>query len=146
MKTTIALIFSLVVTLANAGETGVLSPVELQKRVTLINDLQNKILMKNSKVDDVDALFSYFTEDFTYIHEIYGGNYSREHLYNNYVKFLKAGEYQWTADRYKIVSMIAGYNAVSVERQQTYKGEIANHLTVFEFKGDKVSKIIEYWK
>ncbi|OHU96238.1 hypothetical protein [Pseudoalteromonas byunsanensis] len=46
----------------------------------------------------------------------------------------------------KIVTMIAGHDAVSVERQQIHEGKTENHLTVLEFKGQKVSKIIEYWK
>ncbi|MBD1584578.1 hypothetical protein [Pseudoalteromonas sp. S16_S37] len=136
-------VFSL---MGQASEMESLSTAQLQERVKAINTLQNAILMKDSKVSDVDALFANFTDDFQYVHEGYGGNYSRQHLYDNYVKFLKAGEYQYTTARYKIISMIAGYNAVSVERQQEYEGKLENHLSVFEFNGSKVSKIIEYWK
>ncbi|WP_281559977.1 hypothetical protein [Thalassomonas sp. RHCl1] len=146
MKFLSVLFFGLFTALVNASEVSGLSSDDLKARVTFINELQNKILMKGSLVKDIDALFSNFTDDFTYVHEIYGGTYSREHLYNNYVKFLKAGNYQRTADRYRIVSMIAGHNAISIEREQTYEGVTSNHLTVFEFKGKQVSKIIEYWK
>ncbi|WP_157953859.1 hypothetical protein [Microbulbifer sp. A4B17] len=51
-----------------------------------------------------------------------------------------------TDTRYKIISIITGYKAVSLERQQTYKGVTSNHLSIFEFEGDQVSRIIEYWK
>ncbi|ESP94366.1 hypothetical protein [Pseudoalteromonas luteoviolacea] len=129
-----------------AIESVSLTPSELKKAVNLINGLQNKILMSGSQISDVDTLFSHYTEDFVYIHEVYGGTYTRQHLYSNYVKFLKAGDYQRKDDRYKVTAMIAGHNAISVERQEIYEGEIVKHLSVFEFKGHKVSKIIEYWK
>lgn len=45
-----------------------------------------------------------------------------------------------------ISAMIIGLNAVAVERQEVHKGVTSNHLTVFEFRADKVSRIIEYWK
>ncbi|MDK2597441.1 hypothetical protein [Pseudoalteromonas obscura] len=131
---------------AKATEAETLTASELKKAVNFINELQNKILMAGSQVSDVDTLFSHYTEDFVYIHEVYGGTYTRKHLYNNYVKFLKAGNYQRKNDRYKVTAVIVGHNAVSVERQEIFEGEIVKHLSVFEFKGHKVSKIIEYWK
>ncbi|TQF67386.1 nuclear transport factor 2 family protein [Pseudoalteromonas luteoviolacea] len=147
MKAIIILIIALVfIPSAIAQQQGSLTSESLKAKINHINDLQNRILMKGSKVADVDKLFENFTDDFTYVHQVYGGTYKKEHLYNNYVRFLKAGDYQYTKDRYKIISMIAGYNAVSVERQQIHEGQKENHLTVFEFKGDKVSRIIEYWK
>ena len=102
--------------------------------------------MEGSVVRDVDVLFANFTDDFIYVHEIYGGTYTKEHLYKNYVKFLKAGRYQNSEDRYVIQTMIPGHNAISIERLQTDKGIVVSHLTVFEFEGKQVSKIIEYWK
>jgi hypothetical protein len=41
------------------------------------------------------------------------------------------------------VSLLFGYNAVAVERESSGG---AKHLSVFEFKGEKVSKIVEYWR
>ncbi|BBN82955.1 hypothetical protein PA25_29400 [Pseudoalteromonas sp. A25] len=132
--------------MVQATETESLSKAQLEERVKAINILQNAILMKDSKVSEVDALFANFTDDFQYVHKVYGGTYSRQHLYNNYVKFLKEGNYNRTTPRYKIMSMIVGHDAVSVERQQEREGTLENHLSVFEFNGSKVSKIIEYWK
>ncbi|MCF6435624.1 hypothetical protein [Pseudoalteromonas sp. MMG022] len=129
-----------------ADDIASLNKQQLERKIKEVNTLQNAILMKGSQVTDVDVLFEHFTEDFEYIHQGYGGRYSRQHLYNNYVKFLKAGQYQYTTPRYQIVTMIVGHDAVSVERQQLYEGKPESHLTVFEFKGSKVSKIIEYWK
>ncbi|MCF2855977.1 hypothetical protein L1286_00710 [Pseudoalteromonas sp. SMS1] len=147
MKTTLIFIFTLLCTpCIDAKPQEALPSEQLKARVIQINSLQNKILMKDSKVSDVDNLFNNFTSDFKYVHEAYGGTYEKTHLYNNYVRFLKAGDYTYTQDRYKIISMIAGHNAVSVERQQIHDGKQERHLTVFEFKGEQVSKIIEYWK
>ncbi|CAH9054753.1 hypothetical protein PSECIP111951_02055 [Pseudoalteromonas holothuriae] len=137
------ILFTVVV---QANEVESLNAKQLEQQVQVINELQNVILMKDSKVADVDALFAHFTDNFEYIHEVYGGTYTKEHLYNNYVKFLKAGRYQNTSPRYKITNMIVGHDAVSVEREQVYEGQIEKHLTVFEFKHNKVAKIIEYWK
>ncbi|WP_105166774.1 hypothetical protein [Pseudoalteromonas sp. T1lg23B] len=133
-------------TLVSASQVENLAKEQLQERVHVINTLQNAILMKDSKVADVDALFANFTDDFEYVHEVYGGTYSRQHLYDNYVKFLHAGNYKRTTPRYKIMTMLAGHNAVAVERQQMLDGKLESHLSVFEFKGRKISKIIEYWQ
>lgn len=47
---------------------------------------------------------------------------------------------------YRIISQMPGYNGVAVERQEVHKGVVKNHLAVFEFRENKVTKIIEYWK
>jgi hypothetical protein len=127
-----------------ATELNNLSPKELKNKIAEINIAQNQVLMQGSTVADADKLFALYTDDFVYIHEVYGGTYSRDELYKNTIKFLKAGRYTNTKARYKIVSTISGYNGIAVERQEIYQGVTANHLAVFEFRGDKVSKIIEY--
>lgn len=131
---------------ASAEEVKILSSQELKNKVHEITLAQNKAIRFDATVADADELFSLFTDDFVYIHEVYGGTYTREKLYGNSIKYIKAGHYTRTDDRYKIVSMIPGHNGVAIERQQTYKGVTKNHLAVFEFRGDKVSRIIEYWK
>jgi len=131
---------------SQATELNVLSAEELKNKITEINHAQNQVLMQGSTVADADKLFALYTDDFIYIHEVYGGTYSRDELYNNTIKFLKAGRYTNTNARYKIISTIPGYNGIALERQETHQGVTANHLAVFEFRGDKVSKIIEYWK
>jgi len=120
-----------------------LSQQQLIQRVEQINELQNNVLMKGSTTKDADTLFAQYTDDFTYVHEVYGGTYSRKGLFKNTIKYLKEGSYQRTTPRYKIVQTMTGLNAISVLRKQE-NGAI--HLSVFEFRGDKVSKIIEYWR
>ena len=120
-----------------------LNQQQLIKRVEQINELQNKVLMKDSTVEDANQLFAQYTNDFTYVHEVYGGTYTRKGLYKNTVKYLKQGSYRRTTDRYQVIKSMTGLNAISVLRKQD-DGEI--HLSVFEFRGDKVSKIIEYWR
>lgn len=56
------------------------------------------------------------------------------------------GKYDKTELRYRIISQIPGYNGVAVERQEVHKGVVKNHLAVFEFRENKVTKISEFWK
>ena len=126
-----------------ADEIETLNEQQLIHRVKQVNALQNKVLMKNSTVEDANQLFAQYTNDFTYVHEVYGGTYTRKGLYKNTVKYLKQGSYRRTTDRYQVIKSMTGLNAISVLRKQD-DGEI--HLSVFEFRGDKVSKIIEYWR
>ncbi|RJG21178.1 hypothetical protein D3872_07215 [Massilia cavernae] len=102
------------------------------------------MMLSGSKESDIDALFSMYADDFVYVHEVYGGLYTREHLYKNSVKNLNAGRFQQTQGRYKVLNILTGLNAAAVERLEVKSGKV--HLTVFEFKGDKISKITEYWK
>ena len=143
----ILFIFALLVTFISSAETSaILSSEELKSKIVEINKAQNKAIMLGTTVDDVDKLFSLYTDDFIYIHEVYGGIYKRDELYKNTVKYVKNGGYTRTDDRYQIISMIPGHNAIAVERKQTYEEKTTNHLAVFEFTGDKVSKITEYWQ
>ena len=128
-----------------ADEPPSLSQEELKEMVREINKVQNQVMYKGSTVADVDRLFSMYTEDFVYQHDKYGGVYTRENLYNNTARYVKSGGYQRTDDRYVILEMIAGLNAVAVLRREIYKGEAQDHLSIFEFEGSKVSKIKEYW-
>ena len=118
--------------------------VNLIEKVTVVTQAQNKVMMHNSTKSDVDHLFSMYSDDFVYIHEVYGGKYSKENLYNNTVKYLKSGGYNKVEDRYTVVSYLVGLNTVAVQRKENKNGAL--HLAVFEFKQDKVSKITEYWK
>src|SRR5690606_41463818 len=56
-------------------------------------DLNLKIFQANSKVEDIDNIFELFSDDFTYVHPKYGGTYTREELYNGYVRNQKNGGY-----------------------------------------------------
>ena len=123
-----------------------LTPEVIMSKVVEINRAQNVVLMKGSTKADLDQLFSLKTEDFTYIHEKYGGTYSRDTLYGNYLKRVKNGQYTFEHNRYEIVHVLTGENTAAIQRLQTNTdGEQALHLVVFEFDGDKVSRMVEYW-
>lgn len=113
-------------------------------------DLNLKIFQANSTVDDIDSTFDLFTDDFTYIHPKYGGTYTREDLYNGYVRNQKNGGYDGTVTDIKIESQITGLNAVVVQRTYVEKkdGQIETgepQMTLFEFRNGKISRIFEYW-
>jgi hypothetical protein len=109
-------------------------------------DAQRIALSNLSSLQAIDALFALYTDDYVYQHEGYGGVYSRAHLYNNSVSFFKQGRYQDDdPDSYQLMSIVPGKQAAAVQRQ--YKGDKGPELrlTLFEFRGDKVSRIVEYW-
>lgn len=109
-------------------------------------ELNVKVFQVNSSIDDINAIFKIFTDDFTYIHPKYGGTYTREDLYNGYVRNQKNGGYDGSVTDIKIINMISGLNAVVVEKK-FIKGaeEGKSEMTLFEFKNGKISKIFEYW-
>lgn len=113
-------------------------------------DLNLKLFQADSKVEDVNNLFKLFAEDFTYVHPKYGGIYSRENLYNGYIRNQKNGAYNGKVVAIKIDNKITGLNAVVVEKRFVEKtgSEIKDgktEMTLFEFKGGKISRIFEYW-
>jgi len=141
---TINIILSLMLTFSvSVAASEELSSARLIEQIIAVTKAQNKVLMHNSTLADAKHLFSLYSDDFIYVHEAYGGEYSKKHLYNNTVKYLKSGGYNKVEDRYSIVSYLAGLNTVAVQRKEN-SGVI--HLAVFEFDGDKVSKITEYWQ
>jgi hypothetical protein len=146
MRSLIFVLAMLAAPFGQAADSLSLSADELKAKVIEITAAQNKVMMHGSTVADVDKLFSLYTDDFTYIHEAYGGKYTKDELYGNTVRLLKRGIYSKTEPRYTLVSTIPGYNGIAVERQETHKGVTSKHLSVFEFRDAKVAKIIEYWK
>ncbi len=120
-----------------------LNKSELISKMISVNKAQNKVMMKDSSIQDIEQLFDLYTDDFIYVHEVYGGEYTKEHLYNNTVKYLQSGGYNKISDRYTVASYIVGVNTIAVQRLAD-NGKL--HLAVFEFTGDKIKKITEYWK
>jgi hypothetical protein len=113
-------------------------------------DLNLKVFQANSKLSDIDNVFKLFTEDFTYLHPKYGGEYSRENLYNGYIRNQKNGIYNGRIIDIKIVNKIIGINAVVVEKRfikvtETGKKEGGLEMTLFEFRKGKIFRIFEYW-
>lgn len=144
-------LFSISVSKSQAQEV---DPIPKDTLAKLVQDYyaQNvKIFQSNSTVEDIDKIFSLFTPDFIYIHPKYGGTYSRETLYNGYVRNQKNGGYDGSVIDIKVVNMIVGLNAVTVEKKFINKnddGSISDgevQMTLFEFKDGKISKIFEYW-
>lgn len=131
---------------AQGAAPKVLDADALKAKVVAITEAQNKVMLKGSSQADVDALFAMYHTDFVYQHQVYGGEYSREKLYANTLRLQTMGKYNLTAPRYQIQTQIPGYNAVAVQRVEMQQGVAHHHLAVFEFRGDKVSRIIEYWQ
>ena len=122
-------------------------PMSVSQILTLvhqINELQNKAMLTTSVKADVDALFAVSSADFEYVHEKYGGSYSRDLLYRNTLKAVESKRFKDSVPRYQIEAVLPGLNAAAVRRyQQT--GTPAYHLAVFEFADGKVRRIVEYW-
>lgn len=113
-------------------------------------EINLKIFQANSTKEDIDAAFDLFTDDFTYIHPKYGGTYTREDLYNGYVRNQKNGRYDGKYTDINVINKITGLNAVVVQRTYVEKkeDEIKDgepQMTLFEFKDGKISRIFEYW-
>lgn len=112
--------------------------------------LNLKIFQSSSEVKDIDNVFKLFTDDFTYTHPKYGGLYTREVLYNGYVRNQKNGGYDGSVMDVRIVNRIVGLNGVVIERQYIEKKNgkaVAGdpQMTLFEFRDGKISRIFEYW-
>ncbi|WP_109299996.1 nuclear transport factor 2 family protein [Aquimarina sp. AU474] len=113
-------------------------------------DLNLKTFQANSTIKDIDRIFELFTDSFTYIHPKYGGTYTREDLYNGYVRNQKNGGYNGEVTDIKVLNKIVGLNAVVVERIYMEKEgdgikEGEARMTLFEFEKGKISRIFEYW-
>lgn len=113
-------------------------------------NLNLKVFKGNSKPSDIDTIFTLFTNDFTYVHPKYGGEYSRENLYKGYINNQKKGNYNGKIADIIIVNKIVGFNAVAIQKRfitktdnTTKEGEL--EMTLFEFKKGKISRIFEYW-
>jgi len=111
------------------------------KKVTITDD--EKIALVNlffdvvKEHDDIERKFKKVTDDFVYIHEGYGGEYSRQDLYNGFVRNFKAGRYE-DNEPIKILNTIHGLNIVMVKRD-------VDKATLFEFRGKKIARIKEFW-
>lgn len=133
-----------VCSLVMASNDQSLDTEELQAKVVAYNDAFNRVFMQDSTVEDVEELFAFYSDDFIYEHDGYGGTYSRTQLHANTVERVQERRYNRTKDRYRIISMISGHNAIALERELLDSGK--KHLCVIEFKADKITRIVEYWK
>jgi hypothetical protein len=108
-------------------------------------ELNLNIFQANSTVGNIDTLFEIFTTDFEYVHPKYGGVYSREDLYNGYIRNQKNGGYDGKVTDIKIINKILGLNAVVVQKRFVQEEDGELQMTLFEFKNGKISRIFEYW-
>ncbi|MEQ8474456.1 MAG: nuclear transport factor 2 family protein [Marinoscillum sp.] len=108
--------------------------------------LNEIIFQANSTLNDIDQLFELFTEDFTYVHPKYGGEYSRNDLLEGYMRNQENSGYNGDVTAIKVLQMIVGLNAVATEKQFIHlNSESEPQMTLFEFENGKISRIQEYW-
>ncbi len=123
----------------------------LKSIVEFYFDQSINIYKSSSKPEDIDHLFNVFTEDFIYDHPKYGGEYSRQDLYEGYLQNQKNGGYNGSIINYKIKNLIIGLDGMAVERvfikkmEDGSSKEIDYGMTLFEFKKGKINRIKEYW-
>lgn len=127
-----------------AAQARDLEPAEIEAAVSAITEAQNRAMLASSRPEDVERLFERYSPGFVYVHAVYGGQYSREQLKANTLRNMSAGRYKDTQARYQIRRIIPGLRAAAVERLEVASGQ--RHLAVFEFEGDKVARISEYWR
>ena len=113
-------------------------------------ELNLRVFRENSEVGDIERIFTLFTNDFTYIHPRYGGTYSRETLYDGYLRNLQEGNYDGSITNIKIHNRIFGLNAVAVQKSFVEKNEGGiieknPEMTLFEFRDGKICRITEFW-
>ena len=112
--------------------------------------LNLKVFQADSTPEDVGNIFELFTDDFTYVHPQYGGVYTREDLYNGYMRNQKNGGYDGSVVDIQVENKIVGLNAIAVSKRfiTKEKGKIVQddaQMALFEFKDGKISRIYEYW-
>jgi hypothetical protein len=109
-----------------------------------------KVFQADSTPEDIDNIFELFTDDFTYVHPNYGGVYTREDLFNGYVRNQKKGGYDGSVVNIKVENKILGLNAVAVSKRFMTKeaGKIVQgeaQMALFEFRDGKIYRITEFW-
>ncbi|MCK0178427.1 nuclear transport factor 2 family protein [Flavobacteriaceae bacterium S0862] len=112
--------------------------------------LNLKVFQQNSTLEDIDNIFEFFTDDFTYVHSKYGGVYTREDLYNGYKRNQSKGGYDGSVIDIKIENIMYGLNAITVSKRFITKEDGKDvigetQMALFEFKDGKIFMIKEYW-
>lgn len=108
--------------------------------------LNVNVFQASSTVADIDVIFALFTDDFEYVHPKYGGTYSRQVLYDGYVRNQKKGSYDGSVSDIKVLRRITGLNAVVTEKVFVRGGNDGeSQMTLFEFREGKIARIKEFW-
>lgn len=149
IKNTLALlsvVFAVNTANSQSGESGNESASLSKEHLNILFEgylsIYDKVFAKGSTVEDVDSLYSFYTDDFIYNHPKYGGIYSRELLYNNTIGYLKKGGYDNAVKRLTLKTII-GLDAIVVE--QRYLDSDETTMTLFKFRNNKIFYIDEYW-
>ena len=117
-------------------------PIPKDTLVKLVENyyaLNLKIFQANSTVEDIDKVFNLFSPDFTYIHPKYGGLYSRQTLYNGYVRAgvgnasVPFGEIYYNTLRSKEYSIGAHVSYFNMREVSNIKGIDNSNLQVEAF-------------
>lgn len=154
VKNIAKLIFSLILLAHTVGlkaqEATTAHKDSLNAMVNRYYELNVKVFQSGSTVEDIDNIFALFTDDFEYIHPKYGGTYTRQDLYDGYTRNQKNGSYDGSVTDIKVLSRIAGLNAVVTQKafiliEEGQHVEDEPQMTLFEFRNGKISKIFEYW-
>jgi len=119
------------------------SPEQAKALALEYNKRMNKMLSAGSTVADVDKLFALYADDFVYNHPGQGDEYDTQYLYNNSVKYVKAGRFDGSYQQ-KITNMIVGNNGVMLE-WTVPGGDGSTRATLVETRGDKIIHIKEFW-
>jgi len=119
------------------------SPDQAKVLALEYNKRMNKMLSAGSTVADVDNLFALYAKDFVYNHPGQGDVYDTQYLYNNSVKYVKAGHFDGSYQQ-KITNMIVGKNGVMLE-WTVPGGDGSKRVTLIETRGDKIIHIKEFW-
>lgn len=129
---------------ANEQATAVntLSAGQIAAKVQQATVALNDVARKGATQAQADQLFALYSADFIYQHDKYGGIYPRDQLYRNTLRMIQNGGDNTLTDRYQLLQILPGEASAAVLRL-TRDGQ--QHLSVFEFSGDKISKIKEYW-
>lgn len=125
-----------------ATAVNTLSAVQIAAIVQQATAALNDVARQGATQAQADQLFALYSADFVYQHDKYGGVYPREQLYRNTLRMIQNGGDKSQTDRYQLLQILPGESSAAVLRL-TRDGE--QHLSVFEFSGDKISKIKEYW-
>ncbi len=120
----------------------VISTADIIQQVRQATAALNDVARTGAGKTQADQLFDLYSADFVYVHDKYGGVYSREQLYRNTLRMIARGGDHSTTDRYQLLQILPGESAAAVLRL-TRDGQ--QHLALFEFKQGKISKITEYW-
>jgi len=112
----------------------------------------DKVSRKNSNIKDIDLLLALTHDEVKYVHVEYEANFTKESWRKAFVRNLKRGAYQNSADNeMRVINTIFGKNHIAVEyshgviQQSGIWQPTDSLLVIFGFKDGKISLIKELW-